>query len=442
MISTFFTRIPHCLFEPLAVCAVMGLLLALWLCRARWDRMFWLVSSGLLFMVFWRVVQEIGSGRYASVLIYPAVISVSYLCFRLKEVPGMTRIPERFQYFLSWGLLLIMIAVCLGKDFRFNRYEGYLRECADIARRDSVHFQYPLALTYGKEVKRIGYYSGLPTLFYGKGNVIDWNAAEISDLLKRHRYFGDAIYLFIDEKRQALPITAESLGVSDREWMMLASRFQDNRRRKRLTLYRYLPGPIPWKIATEKDIEQFLRENKREMLFNGHFERIEEKKRFLPLLQTLQSPALSFYSRSNWQFPAGWGFESRVSNVNTVEAELHVSELTGKHALRLSGRSRFIVFTRGMFPRGEYELSFLVHGCPGTRFGISFYTYDNAGRFVAYREAAHYRLISGEGYLYRLKITEQEIGEGVQFRLCLVLYEGQIFWEGVSLLPAVENVKQ
>lgn len=439
MTATFFTRIPHCLFEPLAVCAFLGILLSLWLCRARRDRQFWLVSSGLFFLIFWRVVVEIGSGRYASILIYPTVIFVSYLCFRVKELPGMTRVPERFQHFLPWSLLLILVCVCLGKDFRFNRYEGYLRECTDIARRDSTRFQSPLALTYGKEMKRIGYYSGLPTLCYGNGDVIDRNAAEISALLKRHRYYGDAIYLLVDEKRDASPITAELLGVSEREWSMLASNFQNNRRQKRLTLYRYLPGPIPWKIATRKDIEQFGRENKRELLFNGHFERLEEKKHFQPFLQTLQSPGLSFYSRPDWQFPAGWGFESRVSNVNAVEAELQVSEVTGTHALRLSGRSRFIVFTRGMLPRGEYELSFLVHGRPGTRFGISFYTYNNAGRFVAYREAAYYRLASGEECLYRLRITEQEIGEGVQFRLCLVLYEGEILWEGVSLLPAAEN---
>ena len=438
MISTFFTTIPRCLFEPLAVCALLGILLSLWLCRARRNRLFWLVSSGLFFLIFWRVVVEIGSGRYASILIYPTVIFVSYLCFHVKELPGLTRIPERFQPFLPWSLLLLA-CVCLGKDFRFNRYEGYLRECADIARRDSACFQSPLALTYGKEVKRIGYYSGLPTLFYGKGDVIDRNASEISDLLKRHRNFGDALYLFVDEKRDASPITAESLGVSERKWSMLASCFQDNRRKKRLTLYRYLPGAIPWKIATQKDIEQFEREDKREMLFNGHFEQFEEKKHFHPFLQTLQPPGHSFYSRPNWQFPAGWGFESRVSNVNAVEAELHISELTGKHALRLSGRSRFIVFTRGMLPRGEYELSFLVHGRPETRFGISFYTYNNLGRFVAYRDAAHYRLASGEECLYHLRITEQEIGEGVQFRLCLVLYEGEIFWEGVSLLPAAEN---
>ena len=98
-----------------------------------------------------------------------------------------------------------------------------------------------------------------------------------------------------------------------------------------------------------------------------------------------------------------------------------------------------MVFTREMFPKGKYELNFLVRGRSRTHFGISFHTYDETGKYVAFREMAHCRLLSDDNYLYRFKITEQEIGEGMQFRLCLVLYEGEIFWEGVSLLPTIGN---
>lgn len=441
MISIFFSRIPRCLFEPLAVCAVLGIILALWLCRKKQDRMFWLVSCSLFFMIFWRVGVEIVSGRYASILIYPTVILVSYFCFHLKELPGMTKVPEKFQYFLPWCLLLIATGISIGKDLRFNHYEEYLRKCADIARLDSMHFQHPLALTYGTEVKRIGYYSNLTTLFYGKGTKIDWNADEISDILKRYRYFGDALYLFIDEKGKAPLIMAEALGVSEQEWSMLASCFQNNHRRKRLTLYRYLPDTIPWKMATKADIEQFQQRDSKEVLFNGHFGQIEEKSRFRSVLKMLQQRGLIFFTKPDWQFPAGWAFEldRRIVAKSATEVELYSPGIVGKYALRLAGDHRFMVFTREMFPKGQYELNFLIRGRSGTHFGISFHTYDETGKYVAFREMAHCRLLSDDNYLYRFKITEQDIGEGVQFRLCLVLYEGETFWEKVSLLPTIRN---
>lgn len=439
MIETFFTTIPGCLFEPVAVCAGLGILLALYLHRKKQDCLFYLAGGSLFFMIVWRVGLEVGSKRYAAILILAAVILVSYLCFHLKELPGMTKVPEKLLNVLPWSLILIMVGVCLGKDFHFNRYDGYLRKCADVARRDSSLFRYPIALTKGDEVGRVGYYSKLETLYYGKDIAIAWNTGDISDILEHFRYFGDAIYLFLDESGHASPVTAKELGISEREWSMLATSFQNNRRKKRLTLYRYLPGPIPWKIATKMEMEQIQQHNQQEVLFNGLFDQAEDQKRFLPFLQTLKGSTAVYYAGPDWRFPAGWDFDSRVSNVNTVEAGLQVSTITGKPALRLAGSSRyFIVFTRNKLPLGKYALRFLVHGQPGTQFGIAFYSYDKTGRFVSFREAAHFRLTSGESYLYHFQIAEREIGKGAQFRLCLVLYKGEIFWDGVSLLPVAE----
>ena len=75
VLSVLFKTIPGILYEPVACCTVVGLILAVWMCRENRHTFFWLIVCSLFFMVGWRCGIRITSNRYGAVLIYPAVIA-------------------------------------------------------------------------------------------------------------------------------------------------------------------------------------------------------------------------------------------------------------------------------------------------------------------------------------------------------------------------------
>ena len=74
MTAVFFRLIPRILFEPVAVAAVLGIITALIYSWKKRNNLFWFVACSVVFMIGWRLVIHIISSRYASILIYPAII--------------------------------------------------------------------------------------------------------------------------------------------------------------------------------------------------------------------------------------------------------------------------------------------------------------------------------------------------------------------------------
>lgn len=446
MISIFFSRIPRCLFEPLAVCAVLGIILALWLCRKKQDRMFWLVSCSLFFMIFWRVGVEIVSGRYASILIYPTVILVSYFCFHLKELPGMTKVPEKFQYFLPWCLLLIATGICIGKNLRFNRYENYLRQVIGVIREDARNYRTPLILTYREEHFRTRYYSLLDVIPMVENNIF-LSSNEMRKMIRRYSGYGDALYFLIDEKQSVPPLTAESVGVAPERWKLLISYFQDNRKRKRFSAYRYLPPPVSYQELNGEEVEKFATAYEKFRIPNGNFELLLPPespetsiiKSRLRLRKLFREAGASFFERKEWDLPDMWSmyWTGAFKPAHDAKAELELSSvaLVGKYSLRLKGNLPIIIYNDCLFPKKEYELRFLIRGRKKSQFGIFFHIYDDQERYIKYNDRFYFRLLSDQVCAYRVRLSATDFETGTRFRICMALHTGEIFLDEISLTP-------
>ncbi len=156
MIEVLFGKIPQILFEPIAVCGVLGLVLAFILQRKQKSDFLWFAAVSILFMIVWRVVIQIVSSRYAVLLLYPATIGTVYLCFKVPEF--LKFIPEKWRKFLPYCLTAVLVLVCIGKDLRVNPYDDYLIRCGTYLRENSAPDE--VVLCYADAVTRIEYYSG------------------------------------------------------------------------------------------------------------------------------------------------------------------------------------------------------------------------------------------------------------------------------------------
>ncbi len=160
MIEVLFGKIPQILFEPIAVCGMLGLILAFVLQRKQKSDFFWFAAVSILFMIVWRVLIQIVSSRYAVLLLYPATIGTVYLCFKVPEF--LNFIPEKWRKLLPYGLMAALTLACVGKDLHVNPYDDYLIRCGTYLRENAA----PDAsvLCYSAAVTRIEYYSGRKTL--------------------------------------------------------------------------------------------------------------------------------------------------------------------------------------------------------------------------------------------------------------------------------------
>ena len=202
MTEVFFKLIPQILFEPIAVGALLGLFTALIFFWKKHGKFYWIVTVSIVFMLGWRLAIQIVSTRYASLLIYPAVIFCVYFCFKLEDLCKLIpKFPERLRRMVPWLFLIGLSIASLVKAFHYNPYENYIRSNCSTAKQDAAKFARPLALADPREVRRYHYYSGVKTLgapaLDFPGNTV--NPAVIKSFLTRYSPQCDVLYLFIVE---------------------------------------------------------------------------------------------------------------------------------------------------------------------------------------------------------------------------------------------------
>lgn len=246
MMEVLLQEIPQILFEPVAVGAVLGFFAALVFFWKKHREFYWPVTVSIVFMLAWRLAIQIISKRYASILIFPAIIFCVYACFKLEDLCkwGIPKIPERFRRMIPYLFVIGLVIASFAKAFHVNPYERYIRYSCSVAKQDAANFANPLALAEPREVRRYSYYSGLKTLeasaMNSHGEAV--NASVIKTLLARCSRQCDALYLFLDEPASTAPLTGSDLGLSEGEWKLLSSQYQNRRKKKQLRLYRYLPS--------------------------------------------------------------------------------------------------------------------------------------------------------------------------------------------------------
>ena len=244
MTEVLFQSIPRILFEPIAVCAILGLMSALFFHWKKHTALYWILITALLFMIGWRTAIQIISSRYASILLYPGLIATAYFCFKLEGLcKWFPQIPGKIFRLLPWCVVFGLAVACLVKALHYNPYENHVRYNCSIAKRDAALFTRPLAIADWYEVRRYRYYSGLKVLGVTSLKFKD-DTVKISvlkDLLARYSRQCGALYVFLDERSSNAPLTGKVLGIPEERWKLLSWQYHNARKKKQLRLYRYLP---------------------------------------------------------------------------------------------------------------------------------------------------------------------------------------------------------
>ena len=141
MLKILLQSIPGILFEPIAVGAVLGLITAAILLWKKRPVLYWVVAFSLLFMLGWRLAIQIISGRYASILIFPAIIATAYFIFKMEVLTRfIPKFPEWLRKYLPY---LTVIGIAIGGVGQLCHYNAYADR---ILNRDNKNQQCRYAL--------------------------------------------------------------------------------------------------------------------------------------------------------------------------------------------------------------------------------------------------------------------------------------------------------
>ena len=135
VLEVFFQKIPSIIFEPVAICGLIGLILALVTFRKEWKGKFYLFFCiSLLFMFFWRLAIQIMSSRYGLILMIPFTIATSFLFFKMEYFCSLIpKFPEKFLRYVPYFCLSIMVIICLCTTFTSDRTQTYRKTGLETA---------------------------------------------------------------------------------------------------------------------------------------------------------------------------------------------------------------------------------------------------------------------------------------------------------------------
>ena len=431
--SVLFQTIPGILYEPVACCTMVGLMFAVWMHRKKHDTFYWLIVCSLLFMVGWRCGIHITSGRYATILIYPAVIAAAYCFFQMEWfVRYIPRFPEKWQRFVPYVLSLVLIIIQFAQYFHYNPYSDYVLRAAELIRNDAKERSNPYILIVDQEMNRFAYYTGMPV-----GRILYNQMPE--DLYLKNigicvpqgaSCFADHIYLVLTEsakkdKQYYLQKIPESL----RNKLCLLGEFYHNRKKRRVTrVYRYdLKEYLAFdcKPSTGEKMQGKTSQHHR-ISFDSCY----------PASHTFYKNLPGYFKERSWlqqprlkDFPTGWLLLGSTGYAAGSNGELGTEkDSAGKRIFRLKAEKPDIVYTGQMYPAKVWQVRLTVSGKKNTQFSYGVHCYNMIGEYLGYQLLPAGKIMSdGQIYEYRCTIPAEFYLSGTyRIRPSIYLEQGDL----------------
>ena len=235
MAVLLFQKIPRGIFEPVAVGAVIGGICSLIFAR-RYSYRFFFFWFAILFMLTWRVVILIISSRYASILIFPAVILTAYASFEIgRQLKKRTRLPRKFCRILPLLILGGIVLGCLGQAFHKDPYEYHCEEAHAVIREELKKHDKIQVLVSNGEARRVRYYTGAVTR-----NIPDVTEKVLKQEVRKFKSTGTVLLLDVIESARSPMLTKKELGVPESaEWTRIYSSYTNRKERRKHNVYRY-----------------------------------------------------------------------------------------------------------------------------------------------------------------------------------------------------------
>ena len=138
MLKYLFYTVPPMLFEALAITALIGFAVLLFLRKKKNPVLFWSFTGIILFMIAWRLAVHslMLSSRYAQIIIYPCVILSGCLCVNTQALFRwiFRKFKLDFPYrkdickFLPTVLFVSLFFACIGKALHVDPYGNFIEK--------------------------------------------------------------------------------------------------------------------------------------------------------------------------------------------------------------------------------------------------------------------------------------------------------------------------
>ena len=438
-------------FAPFAITAILWALLAFCIFRKKNKLFFYLFTGAFFFMLFWRIACHsiMVSSRYSSVLILPLMIFCG--CFVVKVQPLFRWLfrkihwdfPHRnlFCRLLPVALIVGLSMGCFLKIARINPHASFVE---DICKIYLKHRRTPgeLHVTH-KEQERVAWYAKVPLRDIRQLH-IPGGTPEVDVLRKRVESLsnipGDHYFVFYLEKNDPEP-SKEFMGLTQDpgSWEIIAQRYTDKRKKKRLLLTRYTPScpnirqwnaPIPpqpaGNILKDGDFEKVFTGKGRENLQNFY-----RKEKIAPYCNTPQR-----------KLPVGWWINiSKWNKKNPPDVCLSSSApLAGKYSLSVDAlppRSRgncHSWFNAGN-RRCRYTLFVRAEGKKETFFTFVASARSNKSKNWKYMLEHRFLLQPGKTYRLHGEIPVDKFPADRRNFVLILSVSGKVSIDQVSLVP-------
>lgn len=392
ILSVLFKRIPGILFESVAVAAALGLIIAAVMCWKRRTLLYWLLAFSCLFMLGWRMGIQIISQRYASALIFPAVIASAYFCFQTESlVKYIPKFPEKWCRFVPYVFILILGISSIVKVFHFNHYGDYVIRASELIRNDlqKLGGGEPFLLSTDSAADRLSYYTGFT------GGIIVYNNLPDEEYVKNigiQLCRGTAepaehIYLVLHgSTKRDMGFYLQNVPADLKKQLHYLGEFYLNRRKRgAIRVYRYDVRKVfehsvkPYQKALPSAGKPTHTISFEKTLPSGHpfFKNTADS---FAGKQFLQAPELK-------TFPAGWhvigtpGYERGTNAVFDI-----VKGADGRNLFHIKAAGLVSTLSSYEYPAGNWRLTMRISGRKNTVYSSSLHCYTGKHVWNAYMQ--------------------------------------------------------
>lgn len=341
MLKCLLVDIPRVLFEPVAVIGALGFLYAFFRNFRNRGELFWIITGTVLFIIGWRLAFHslMVSSRYASILLYPIVISAAWFTLRFGEDIRMTaqrihflRKCEKLGIVFTVLLFLVLCVWCIDKIRTYNPYADYAIKIGNALTEDAQGGHFEVCTT--TDPSRIAYYAHCGLNDVQKLLFEDdepWREPLKSKVHSLVNSFDPLYCVFTLNKNEETP-TAESLGLTPEmgTWKILRREYTSRKKNREFVLARFSPGH-PNIEEWSGPISGLPADN---LVKNGDFEAVRKDDDWKKLLKNYTDLNIIPYMDPDRMIPANWNIDIGTWNLSNPP-DLHLSNenvLAGRYS--------------------------------------------------------------------------------------------------------------
>ena len=448
MLKYLFYTVPPMLFEALAITALIGFGVLLFLRKKKNPVLFWSLTGFVLFMIVWRlsVHSLMLSSRYAQIIIYPCVILSACLCMNTQALFRwiFCKLKLNFPYrkdickFLPTVLFVSLFFACIGKALHVDSYGNFIEKITTAYQKyadskDHIHIA-------ESEHHRISWYlkrkiSDVQVIHENNQTAL----SSVSKTVQGLKNFEGNHYLFFYLKKKETEPSARTMNFDkdSGSWEILERFYTSKRKHKEIILARYRPvcsnikewnKPIPELPADD-------------ILKVGNFEQIRAGAALKSLENYYKKNQIKGYcDLSKRKLPNGWWFVLGSWNKDNPP-EINLTEtnpLAGKYSLQLDARPPLspAIFSGAYFNK-PCRYTFFVRGGGKQSSQVQINAYFGNIKEKKYTSRLWGKFLIHPGKVYRIdgEVPYNKFPQGFQNFCLQFVVRGYVTVDQISATP-------